>query len=125
MPIKVKLYDYQFIWLIGLIRSGNQILSFRKTGREPTEDELAEEMKIPVSKISHLPTVSKKPASLETPIGEEENNNLGDIIPDEKGNFNFRYSSNEISRVILIMLYQHLTQKPLSDYDSDWKEEIL
>ena len=68
---------------VNQIRKSKSYLS-EKLGREPTEDELAEEMKIPVSKISHLLTVSKKPASLETPIGEEENNNLGDIIPDEK-----------------------------------------
>ena len=55
-----------------------------KLGREPTEDELAEEMNIPVSKISHLIAVSKKPASLESPISEDEGSNLGDIIADEK-----------------------------------------
>ena len=55
-----------------------------KLGREPSEDELAEEMKIPVSKISHLIAVSKKPASLESPISEDEGSNLGDIIADEK-----------------------------------------
>ena len=68
---------------VNQIRKSKSYLS-EKLGREPTEDEFAEEMKIPVSKISHLLTVSKKPASLETPIVEEENNNLVDIIHDEK-----------------------------------------
>ncbi len=52
-------------------------------GREPTNDELAEEMNIPVSRISHLKSVSKKPASLESSINNEDGSTLGDLVPDK------------------------------------------
>ena len=68
---------------VNQIRKASAYLS-EKLGRDPTEDELAEEMNIPVAKISHLIAVSKKPASLETPISEDEGSNLGDIIADDK-----------------------------------------
>ena len=55
-----------------------------KLGREPTDEELAAEMNLPVSRISHLKSVSKKPASLDTPIGEDESSTLGELVPDEK-----------------------------------------
>ena len=57
-----------------------------KLGREPTDDEIAEEMKIPVSRITHLKSVSKKPSSLDSPINNEEGSTLGDIVADEKSN---------------------------------------
>jgi len=55
-----------------------------KLGRDPTDDELAEEMNLPVSKISHLMAVSKKPSSLESPLNDQEGASLGDVIADEK-----------------------------------------
>ena len=68
---------------VNQIRRCISILS-EKLGRDPTDDELAEEMNLPVSKISHLMAVSKKPSSLESPINDEEGTSLGDIIADEK-----------------------------------------
>ena len=65
------------------IRRTTQQLS-EKLGREPSDEELAEEMKIPVSRITHLKSVSKKPASLDSPINDEDGSNLGDLVPDEK-----------------------------------------
>ena len=65
------------------IRRITQQLS-EKLGREPSDEELAEEMKIPVSRITHLKSVSKKPASLDSPINDEDGSNLGDLVPDEK-----------------------------------------
>ena len=65
------------------IRRITQQLS-EKLGREPSDEELAEEMKIPVSRITHLKSVSKKPASLDSPINDEDGTNLGDLVPDEK-----------------------------------------
>tara|TARA_Y100000588_G_scaffold49332_2_gene46499 strand:- start:35792 stop:36739 length:948 start_codon:yes stop_codon:yes gene_type:complete len=53
-------------------------------GREPTYDELAEEVEMPVGKVSHLITVSRNPTSLETPIGDDENTTLGEIVGDER-----------------------------------------
>ena len=65
------------------IRRTTQQLS-EKLGREPTDEELAEEMKIPVARITHLKSVSKKPASLDSPINDEDGSNLGDIVADDK-----------------------------------------
>ena len=65
------------------IRRTTQQLN-EKLGREPTDEELAEEMKIPVARITHLKSVSKKPASLDSPINDEDGSNLGDIVADDK-----------------------------------------
>tara|TARA_B100000405_G_scaffold254549_1_gene188705 strand:+ start:110 stop:1021 length:912 start_codon:yes stop_codon:yes gene_type:complete len=55
-----------------------------KLGREPTDDELAAEMNLPVARITLLKSVSRKPASLDSPLGEEDGATLGEIVPDEK-----------------------------------------
>lgn len=51
-------------------------------GREPTPEEISEEMKIPVEKIKKVMKIAKEPVSLETPIGEDEDSSLGDFIED-------------------------------------------
>ena len=57
----------------------------RNYGREPTPEELAEELDMPVEKVREIFKISQEPVSLETPIGEEEDSHLGDFIPDEDG----------------------------------------
>ncbi|TVQ92164.1 MAG: RNA polymerase sigma factor RpoD [Deltaproteobacteria bacterium] len=52
-------------------------------GREPTPDEIAEKMEIPVDRVHRILKISKEPISLETPIGEEEDSHLGDFIEDK------------------------------------------
>lgn len=52
-------------------------------GHEPTADEIAEELDMPVDKVREIMRVAQEPVSLETPIGEEEDSHLGDFIPDE------------------------------------------
>lgn len=56
---------------------------FQEIGREPTSDEIAEEMGITEEKVREIKKISKESISLETPIGEEEDSNLGDFIQDE------------------------------------------
>jgi RNA polymerase primary sigma factor len=51
-------------------------------GREPTSEEIAQRMDIPVSKVRKVLKIAQEPISLETPIGEEEDSHLGDFIPD-------------------------------------------
>lgn len=51
--------------------------------RDPTNEEIAEEMGLTVEKISHLQSIAVKPASLDRSIGDDENTNLGDLLPDE------------------------------------------
>ena len=55
-----------------------------KLGRDATDEELASEMNLPVARVNHLKSVSKKPASLDSPIGEEDGSTLGEIVADEK-----------------------------------------
>ncbi|MBO4883052.1 MAG: sigma-70 family RNA polymerase sigma factor, partial [Lachnospiraceae bacterium] len=51
--------------------------------REPTTEEVAAEMKIPVERVAEIQKISQEPVSLETPIGEEEDSHLGDFIQDD------------------------------------------
>ena len=54
-----------------------------RNGHEPTADEIAAELEMPVDKVREIMRVAQEPVSLETPIGEEEDSHLGDFIPDE------------------------------------------
>ena len=65
-----------------LIRVQRQLL--QELGREPTPEEIANEMDMPVEKVREIMKISQEPVSLETPIGEEEDSHLGDFIPDEE-----------------------------------------
>lgn len=53
-----------------------------RLGRAPSDEELAAEMNLPLSRVSHLKSVSKKPASLDSPLGDDENSTLGEVVPD-------------------------------------------
>ena len=64
-----------------LIRTSRHLL--QQLGREPTPEEIAEEMEIPVEKVMEIQKIAQDPVSLETPIGEEEDSHLGDFIRDE------------------------------------------
>jgi len=64
-----------------LIRVSRQLL--QELGRDPTPDELAKEMQMPVTKVREIMKIAQEPVSLETPIGEEEDSHLGDFIPDD------------------------------------------
>ena len=64
--------------------------------REPSEDELAEKMGIPVEKIRDIYKISQEPVSLETPIGEEDDSHLGDFIKDEHNMSPEDYATNEL-----------------------------
>jgi RNA polymerase primary sigma factor len=66
-----------------LIRTSRQMV--QELGREPTNDELAKRMQLPVSKVRKVLRVAQEPISLETPIGEEEESHLGDFIIDHNG----------------------------------------
>ena len=64
-----------------LIRVSRQLL--QELGREPTPEEIAEEMSMPVERVREILKISQEPVSLETPIGEEEDSHLGDFIQDD------------------------------------------
>ena len=65
-----------------LIRTSRHLLQM--LGREPTPEEIAEEMEIPVEKVMEIQKIAQDPVSLETPIGEEDDSHLGDFIPDDE-----------------------------------------
>ena len=64
-----------------LIRVSRQLL--QELGREPSPEEIAKEMDIPVERVREILKISQEPVSLETPIGEEEDSHLGDFIQDD------------------------------------------
>ena len=64
-----------------LIRTSRHLL--QQLGREPTPEEIAKEMEIPVEKVAEIQKIAQDPVSLETPIGEEDDSHLGDFIQDE------------------------------------------
>ena len=63
------------------IRVSRQLL--QELGREPTMEEIAEKMELPVERVREIRKISQEPVSLETPIGEEEDSHLGDFIQDD------------------------------------------
>ncbi len=64
-----------------LIRTSRHLL--QQLGREPTPEEIAKEMEIPVERVMEIQKIAQDPVSLETPIGEEEDSHLGDFIQDD------------------------------------------
>ena len=65
-----------------LIRVSRQLL--QELGREPSAEEIATQMEMPVDKVREIMKIAQEPVSLETPIGEEEDSHLGDFIPDDE-----------------------------------------
>ncbi len=65
-----------------LVRTSRQLI--QELGREPSPEEIAVKMELPVDKVKKVLKISKEPISLETPIGEEEDSSLGDFIEDKK-----------------------------------------
>ena len=65
-----------------LVRTGRQML--HEIGREPTPEELSSKLQMPLEKVRKVMKIAKEPISLETPIGDEEDSQLGDFIEDTK-----------------------------------------
>jgi RNA polymerase primary sigma factor len=61
-----------------IVRTNRRML--REIGREPTPEELAEKLRMPIEKVRKGLKIAKEPISLETPIGDEEDSHLGDLI---------------------------------------------
>ena len=64
-----------------IVRTSRQLLS--EIGREPTPEEVAEKVGMPLEKVRNVLKIAKEPLSLETPIGDEEDSHLGDFIEDK------------------------------------------
>ena len=65
-----------------VVRESRQLV--QKLGREPTDEEIAEQLSWPVTRVKQVKNVAREPISLETPIGEEEDSSLGDFIEDKE-----------------------------------------
>jgi RNA polymerase primary sigma factor len=72
-----------------MIETINRLISIsrhlvQETGREPTPEEIAEKIELPLNKVSTILQISREPISLEVPVGEEEDSQLADFIEDKK-----------------------------------------
>ena len=73
---------------VHMVETINRLMRTQRTllqelGREPTQEEVAREMKMPLERVAEIQKISQEPVSLETPIGEEEDSHLGDFIQDD------------------------------------------
>jgi RNA polymerase primary sigma factor len=90
---------------VHMIETINKMIKFSRQlqielGREPTPDEIAEKIDIPVEKVKKVLKIAKEPVSLETPIGEDEDSSLGDFIEDKS-------ASNPMDEVTYLKLKEH------------------
>ena len=79
--------------------------------REPSEDELAKKMNLPVERIREILKISQEPVSLETPIGEEDDSHLGDFIKDEHNMSPEDYATNELLKQEISEVLLTLTER--------------
>ena len=86
-----------------LLRTSRQLV--QELGREPTPEEIGEILDLPLDKVRKVFQIAKEPTSLETPIGEEEDSHLGDLIPDTKislpDDMTMNQNLNETTRQVL------------------------
>ncbi len=83
----------------------------QKLGREPTTDEIAEEMKISPNKVVEIQRVGQDTISIEAPIGEEDDSKMGDIIEDETARSPIDYASQSLLREQLLSVLETLTPR--------------
>jgi RNA polymerase primary sigma factor len=92
-----------------LIKTSGHLL--QELGREPTLEEIAREMDIPVERVSEIIRIAPEPLSLETPIGEEEDSHLSDFVPDDEAISPAEAASNLILREQIEDVLAKLTQR--------------
>ncbi|HCG01011.1 MAG TPA: RNA polymerase sigma factor RpoD [Chloroflexi bacterium] len=83
----------------------------QEIGREPTPDEIGRELDLSPEKVREILNVNRTPVSLETPIGEEEDSNLGDFLPDESGEAPSDAASYQLLRESLGEVLSQLTER--------------
>ena len=92
-----------------VIRVSRQLL--QELGHEPSPEEIAKEMQMPVDKVRDILKIAQEPVSLETPIGEEEDSHLGDFIPDEDASEPSEAASFSLLREQLMEVLDTLTPR--------------
>jgi RNA polymerase primary sigma factor len=92
-----------------VIRVSRQML--QELGHDPTPEEIAAEMNMPLDKVRDIMKIAQEPVSLETPIGEEEDSHLGDFIPDEDASEPAEAASFALLKEQLVDVLGTLTQR--------------
>ncbi len=92
-----------------LAKTSRQLL--QQLGREPTLEEVAAEMDMPLSRVAEIKRIAPEPRSLEAPVGEEENSHLGDFVPDEDADTPVEVASNVVLREQLEKVLDGLNER--------------
>ncbi len=92
-----------------LVKTSRQLL--QQLGREPTLEEVAAEMDMPLSRVAEIKRIAPEPLSLEAPVGEEENSHLGDFVPDEEVETPVEMASNVVLREQLEKVLDTLNER--------------
>jgi RNA polymerase sigma factor RpoD-like protein len=92
-----------------LAKTSRQLL--QQLGREPTLEEVAAEIDMPLSRVAEIKRIAPEPRSLEAPVGEEENSHLGDFVPDEDADTPVEVASNVVLREQLEKVLDTLNER--------------
>jgi RNA polymerase primary sigma factor len=105
--IRVPVHMYEQI--NRLTRTSRQLV--QELGRDPTTEEIAEELGVTPKKVEHIMRVSQRPLSLEMPVGEEEDSYLGDFIEDEDADSPQDAAGQQLLREVIDEIFQSLTPR--------------
>ncbi len=105
--IRVPVHMYEQI--NRLTRTSRQLV--QELGRDPTTEEIAEELGVTPRKVEHIMRVSQRPLSLEMPVGEEEDSYLGDFIEDEDADSPSEAAGQQLLREVIDEIFQSLTPR--------------
>ncbi len=86
-------------------------LLLQQLGREPTLEEVAAEMDMPLERVAEIKRIAPEPLSLEAPVGEEESSHLGDFVPDEEDEAPLEIASNQVLREQLMRVLNTLNER--------------
>jgi RNA polymerase sigma factor RpoD-like protein len=92
-----------------LVKTSRQLL--QQLGREPTLEEVAAEMDLPLERVAEIKRIAPEPLSLEAPVGEEESSHLGDFVPDEEEEAPLEVASNQVLREQLTRVLNTLNER--------------
>ena len=105
--IRVPVHMYEQI--NRLTRTSRQLV--QELGRDPTTEEIADELGVTPRKVEHIMRVSQRPLSLEMPVGEEEDSYLGDFIEDEDADSPSEAAGQQLLREVIDEIFQSLTPR--------------
>jgi len=92
-----------------LVKTSRQLL--QQLGREPTLEEVAAEMDLPLERVAEIKRIAPEPLSLEAPVGQEDSSHLGDFVPDDDEEAPLDVASNQVLREQLIKILNTLNER--------------